>query len=427
MRSFPRAVTLRRTAPAVVLALVAVLGPLSGPGVSDDGDLKDRARAANRAVERAKADFDHSSKELAKATNRLQGAQQRLGAARAKLGRTQGRLSDARAKEERLADRLEEAQTRLSEARRDLAAARAEVEQQRLQLADTVTGYYQQGSPELVVLSSMMEAKTPADLVRKDELSRVLVDQEKGVFTDLDDARAAVQDRADQVADATDEVAQRQADAADHVSLLERLTDRARDERSTVAGLVDDRRDARSDAAKARAADRRKLRKARQQQAKLEQMLRKRAAAAKKRARANGTATGVQPGSGFLSYPAGSRITSPFGWRTHPIYGYRSFHDGIDLAPGCGVPITAAASGRVVSSYWSDVYGHRLTVDHGYQRGVGLATVYNHAERYTVGVGQHVDRGQVIGYVGNTGWSTGCHLHFSVMVNGGAVPPSNWL
>jgi murein DD-endopeptidase MepM/ murein hydrolase activator NlpD len=81
----------------------------------------------------------------------------------------------------------------------------------------------------------------------------------------------------------------------------------------------------------------------------------------------------------------------------------------------------------VLSRYWSDSYGNRLIIDHGVAKGVGLATIYNHATHYTVSTGQQVRRGQVIGYVGTTGWSTGCHLHFTVMDNGKAVDPMNWL
>ena len=66
---------------------------------------------------------------------------------------------------------------------------------------------------------------------------------------------------------------------------------------------------------------------------------------------------------------------------------------------------------------------HRLVVDHGLLGGKGVATIYNHASSYTVGVGDHVDEGQVLGYEGDTGWSTGCHLHFTVMADGVAVDP----
>ena len=120
-------------------------------------------------------------------------------------------------------------------------------------------------------------------------------------------------------------------------------------------------------------------------------------------------------------------MTSPFGYRRHPIYGYWGMHDGVDFGPGCGAPIRAAGPGRVVASYWSDVYGRRLIVSHGAVGGVGLATIYNHATSYNVGVGASVARGQTIGYVGSTGWSTGCHLHFTVLRNGQPVDPMQYM
>ncbi len=152
-------------------------------------------------------------------------------------------------------------------------------------------------------------------------------------------------------------------------------------------------------------------------------MLRRRAARAA--ARHGGGAT--SPSGGFLSYPVNGAITSPFGYRVHPIYGYYGLHDGTDFGAACGSPLYSAASGRVISSYWSTVYGNRLIIDNGLVNGVSLVAIYNHATSYTVGVGDRVKRGQVIGYVGSTGWSTGCHLHFTVMVNGDPVDPMGWL
>jgi len=127
-----------------------------------------------------------------------------------------------------------------------------------------------------------------------------------------------------------------------------------------------------------------------------------------------------------MAYPVSGRVTSPFGYRHHPIYGYWGLHDGVDFSAGCGAPMYAAASGRVLASYYQSAYGNRLIIDHGFARGAGVATIYNHATTYVVGRGEQVKRGQVIGYVGSTGWSTGCHLHFTVMANGEPVNPMNW-
>ena len=73
--------------------------------------------------------------------------------------------------------------------------------------------------------------------------------------------------------------------------------------------------------------------------------------------------------------------------RVHPIYGYYGLHNGTDFGVGCGEPMYSAADGRVVAKYYSSSYGNRLIIDNGYQRGVGLATIYNHASSYTVSVG----------------------------------------
>jgi murein DD-endopeptidase MepM/ murein hydrolase activator NlpD len=120
-------------------------------------------------------------------------------------------------------------------------------------------------------------------------------------------------------------------------------------------------------------------------------------------------------------------VTSPFGWRMHPIFGYRSFHDGVDIAAACGTPIHAPACGRVLQEYYQTAWGNRIILDFGVLHHVGVGAILNHLSGYAVHTGAHVTRGQVIGYIGTTGWSTGCHTHFTVMVNGTAVNPMNWL
>ena len=120
-------------------------------------------------------------------------------------------------------------------------------------------------------------------------------------------------------------------------------------------------------------------------------------------------------------------VTSPFGWRTHPIYGYRSLHDGIDFGAACGTPIRAAADGTVSREYFQTAWGNRIIIDHGCpprrRARDDLQPPQRLRRRAPV---QHVKRGQVVGYVGTTGWSTGCHLHFTVLQNGTAVDPMNW-
>lgn len=132
--------------------------------------------------------------------------------------------------------------------------------------------------------------------------------------------------------------------------------------------------------------------------------------------------TGDQP-SGPLMKPVPGAVTSPFGYRIHPIFGTRKLHTGWDLSSGGGEPIVAAADGVVVSAGTRGGYGNATVVDHG----GSLATLYAHQSSMAVSAGQQVEQGQVIGYVGCTGYCTGAHLHFEVRVNGAPVDPSGYV
>ncbi|MDP9219883.1 MAG: M23 family metallopeptidase [Actinomycetota bacterium] len=101
-------------------------------------------------------------------------------------------------------------------------------------------------------------------------------------------------------------------------------------------------------------------------------------------------------------------------------------HTGQDFAVACGTPVHAAAAGRVISAGWAGGYGNQIIVDHGRINGHDLATSYNHLSRIIKHSGR-VSRGQLIGYSGTTGLSTGCHLHFEVRVNGTPVNPKLYL
>ena len=128
---------------------------------------------------------------------------------------------------------------------------------------------------------------------------------------------------------------------------------------------------------------------------------------------------------GFI-YPVSAPITSPYGMRFHPVLHVWKLHDGTDFGAGCGTAIHAAYSGVVAEKYFNAGYGNRLMIDHGKVDGTFVTTGYNHAIRYVVGVGDHVKQGQVVGYVGTTGFSTGCHMHLMVWLNGKVVNPMTW-
>lgn len=115
----------------------------------------------------------------------------------------------------------------------------------------------------------------------------------------------------------------------------------------------------------------------------------------------------------------GARLTSDFGMRTHPVLGGRRKHKGIDLAAPTGTPVYATADGIVDRAEWFSSYGLYVEIGHGAE----LETRYAHMSRLAVAEGQWVNKGDVIGYVGSTGRSTGPHLHYEVRIAGIAVNP----
>ncbi len=122
-----------------------------------------------------------------------------------------------------------------------------------------------------------------------------------------------------------------------------------------------------------------------------------------------------------LAYSTG--VTCAYGPRVHPINGNKSFHYGVDLAAGMNTEIYATKSGTVTGATYGEANGYYVTINHG----DGYSSIYAHMTNYVVSVGDSVKQGQLIGYVGTTGWSTGPHLHFEILYNGSNVNPMNYI
>ncbi len=143
-------------------------------------------------------------------------------------------------------------------------------------------------------------------------------------------------------------------------------------------------------------------------------------------ARNKGTSTVKISSTGFMR-PIGGRITSPFGWRTHPIFNSRTFHSGVDIAGPNRGSIRASNSGKVIYSGWYGGYGKVVILDHGTVNGRPITTLYAHMSTIKVSQGQFVNKGDVVGFEGTTGYSTGPHVHFEVRVNGKPNNPLNYI
>ncbi len=418
MRLFPR--TSRHRLAAATAACTLAIGALAVPLASaEPKDLKHRQQHAQQQVKSAQQDLDESSSRLRRAQSALDRAVRELATARGEFQAASARLQAAEIRDREMQSRLEVAEQRLTDAQADLVDGQAALDDQRLKLTDTVTDIYEQGDPQLIAFATILESRSTADLTRQSALNDVIVGREARAYDDLHAAEVLLEVRENEVQAAHDDVEVQRAAAAEHLVTMERLHTEAREARNKVVTLVETRRGARAGAVRARQHDRRELREAKRRENHVKQLI---LAAAR---RAKGGYTGST--NGLLIRPVPGVVTSPYGYRIHPIYGYWGLHDGTDFGVSCGEGMRAVASGTVIAKYYSSVYGNRLYLSLGQINGRNVTAVYNHATGYRVGVGDHVRQGEVVGYVGSTGWSTGCHLHFTILVNGTAVDPMNWL
>ena len=450
VRNFPR--TTRRpvrTVAAAVVAACLLAGLAVAPAATAD-DHKGKASQKAQALKKKKSDelkkdqaklrkdvgaanqdLDHSSAALQQATAALGAAQAQLGRAQAKLAHTRGELAAAEALDRQMQAKLDAAVARLAEARADLDEGHTKVAEQEHELGQIVVSNYQTGDPALMGLSMVLTSQDPAELSGQLNSVQNVLDKEAVTLSRLEASKVLLTVQEQEVEAAKIEVAVQRRAAAENLRKKQELEKRAEAEELQVQNLVALRAEAEDEAEKARQADLATLKSLEKEQDRITEILRQRAEAARRRAAAAAAAANQVVGpvnsNGFLDFPVPGGVTSPYGWRRHPIYGYRSLHDGVDFGSACGTPILAPADGRVLQEYYQSAWGNRIIIDHGFHRGVGVATISNHLSGYAVSVGDWVKRGQVIGYVGTTGWSTGCHLHFTVMENGSPVNPMRWL
>ena len=402
----------------MVLGLL-VAGAVPVVSFAAEKDLDEKKSKVKREIDQASHELEESSAAVRIATQALLQAQADLAAARSYLATTQTQLTEARALDEAMQRKLDDAVVRLRNARTDLAAGMADVAAQHRQLRRVVVSSYQEGDPDLMGLSMVFTTQDPTELAGQMESSDTVVNLQTAILDRLEAAEVLLTVRKEEMHAAKVDVAAKRQQAAENLMRMQALELQARQAEQQVSELVSVRAQARADAEQMKNQDMADLQKLQVERDRIEDLIAAQASI-------GSGYVGPSTGNGFLDYPVMGTITSPFGWRTHPIWGYQALHDGIDFGAACGTPVRAPAAGTVLSTYYQSAWGNRVIVDHGVKYGVGVASISNHLSGYAVSSGDHVERGQVIGYVGTTGWSTGCHLHFTVMENGTPVDPMKW-
>ncbi len=406
----------------VVLALAAAA--LAGPASADkEDDLERQRRGVNGQLGDAKKSFDESSKKFAGAVAALRKAQHKLDAAEKHLGSTRGELATAEARDAQM-----QAELVKSEAELDAAIARLEQGKKDLETSERVVQQYtveslQEGDRGLQAFGDLLRGESPTKFSERMSLSESVSDAQLATMQRLAASKVILKLHREKVQELRDQVAAARAAAAANLVRKQELEAEAEDQAEEVDRLVGERAKARNSAAAIKREDEKRLRQLERERASLNARL---AALARKDRKSGGKGAGGD-GGGTLSRPVSGVVTSPYGMRRHPITGVYKLHDGTDFRAGCGTPIRAAAAGTIIEQYYNGGYGNRVILNNGIKRGQSVVTTYNHLSRYAKGRGAHVSRGEVIGYVGSTGYSTGCHLHFMVIANGRTTNPMNWL
>lgn len=310
-----------------------------------------------------------------------------------------------------LREQLDQVTVELFRKRDQLAQTEGDLQDRQQIFNIRVANVYKSGG-RLIYLAALLEPPSLSRLVGRIDLLSAIVGQDNTILAQIKDLKTQVEAKKQTLEEERARVAGIEQDQR---ALTKKLQARAGERQVSLDGLE-----------AARKAKQQVLRKAEKDKtawAKQEDALLAESDRIGSMLRSLSGGTSAKAGSGVLAWPVNGSVTSGFGYRIHPIFKVRKMHTGIDISSGMGAPIRAASGGTVVSAGWRGGYGKAVAISHG----GGLATLYAHQSEILVTTGQNVKRGEVIGKVGSTGYSTGPHLHFEVRVNGSPVDPMGYL
>lgn len=398
---------------ASLLVLVLLLTPCAtalGLSASDITESQERAKSARQKASKADARAEMLTEEARELDTRI-----------SKLA---GDVAELAPQIEAASKRTKELEAEVERLRKEIAAkekslekTQAEFTRQSGLLENRMTSAYKQG--DLFYLDLLLGSEDFGDLVVRTELVARVLESNQQIAQDLARTRDELERTRVELERTLEVVAARRAEAAAAEDQLRDLKN-ARQAKLSEQKSIHDRKTELVAENKANAERLRALAAEEEAEAaRIAEVLAARAASA-------GSSAGTFSG-GAMAWPAAGSVSSGFGWRTHPIFGDRRFHQGIDISAASGTPVVAAAAGTVIRAEygWGGGYGNRIWIEHG----GGVVTTYNHLldSSFAVSNGQQVARGKPIASVGSTGYSTGAHLHFEVRVGGQARDPMGYL
>lgn len=393
---------------APLIALLAIVPTAAGahPG---GGAADERFEQTRSQLVEAQEGLDTVESQVAETKQQLDAVEASLAGATARLADLEAQLAATHAALEAARARTDQATRKLAGETRRLEALVTELAEREERFDRRVAAAYKYGTVSYA--DTLVEARSFSDFVTSYHYVRSALDHESllihefGVLTRKVRERRAEVDRLRDVAVGEQRAARLARDE---------IADLSSEQRQLTEHVAADR------AERQRALD--SLERTRHEYEALVSSLQAESDRLAAELRLSRWRAGSAPGAGTLAWPTDGAPGSGFGWRTHPIFGTRRFHSGVDIAGPVGQTIVAAAEGLVVSAGFRGGYGLTVVIDHG----GGLATLYAHQSRLAVSEGQVVGRGHKIGEIGSSGYSTGPHLHYEVRVGGQPQDPMRW-
>ncbi|MGH2749750.1 MAG: murein hydrolase activator EnvC family protein [Actinomycetota bacterium] len=397
----------------VVAALVLCLASAALPAAADPQDRLDRIEQRRSQIQGQIDDTAKKTKTLRGSISVLddeaEGIQSRLAEVNAEIAALDGRISERQAE-------LELAQQRYTTLTEELLDIQADLIESTDSLTERAIESYKAGPGAYV--EGILSADSFADLSDRYEYYETTVELDSALVDDIERLDSETDARREQVAEEKERIAaaklQLEKDRSDRVAVQA--------ERQQMLDLQNALIAEKEDVLRGQLAKKSELEKLDSQLQQDSQDIQAILARAANQSSGGGSAPAPSTGGQF-GWPASGPVTSPYGYRTHPIFGGSRLHTGIDIGAGYGSPVYAAGGGTVVFAGTMSGYGNAIVVDHG----GGVGTTYNHLSGFSVGQGSRVSRGQTIGSVGCTGYCTGPHLHFEVRLGGSPVDPMPYL
>lgn len=434
-----------RTALASVLVgvLALTLSAVAGPASADDlEELESQRRrtaaeqrAVNETLERLEHELADTSAELRQAMADLEGIKVAIGIATEELRLAEERLAQLQREAAIIAERLEAAEAEEASITEQIEADTARADDIRIAIGRMARDAYR-GEMATSSLSAILDAENTDDLAEQSALAATALRTQTQALRDLEQINGVNRNRQARLVAVREVIAELKAEVDAKVAEADQARIEAEEHKAELDALEAEQQ------AKAAFLDSKReelleeQREYEAQQAALASRLKdlldrqeaERRRQEEERRRQEGSSGGSSGGTSHsrpLSYPVPPPvvITSQYGWRLHPVLGIWRLHAGTDFRAYCGNPIIAARGGTVQWATYLGGYGNQVMLNHGYNNGKSLLTSYSHLSSFAVSPGQSVNRGQVIGYSGNTGTSTACHLHFEVYVGGSTVNP----